>query len=218
MSSPTEATRSGIAVRANRALRFATLARWMSWAAAAIGIGMVALFLVQAGLFGALMPEEKPAPAFTGDPDEATAADSTITGLDKQNLPYQVKAKRGWQDKDKPNLVHMESIDATFGKAGGKSYLMVSNTGIYDTKTKELDLEGAIAISEGSRFTARMEKAHMVVESKELSANVPVDVEMGGGTIRANGLQITDDGAKILFLNGVKARFGAEAQKGDQVP
>jgi lipopolysaccharide export system protein LptC len=218
MSSPTEAPRSGIAVRANRALRFAALARWMSWAAGAIGIGIVALFLVQAGFFAALVPDDKVEPEFTGDPDEATASDSTLTGLDKQNLPYQVRAKRGWQDKDKPNIVHMESIDATFGKADGKTYLMVSNTGIYDTKTKELDLEGAIAISEGSRFTARMEKAHMVVDSKELTSNVPVDVEMAGGTIRANGLQITNDGAKILFLNGVKARFGAEAQKGDQVP
>ncbi len=75
-----------------------------------------------------------------------------------------------------------------------------------------------MTITEGARFVARMAKAHVVVEQKSLTSDVPVDVTMGGGTIKANGLQITDDGARILFLNGVKARFRADAEKGDQTP
>ena len=40
----------------------------------------------------------------------------------------------------------------------------------------------------------------------------------GSGTVNANGMQITDDGARILFLNGVKARFTAAEGKGDDNP
>ncbi len=49
-------------------------------------------------------------------------------------------AKRGWQDKDKPNLVHLETIAASFRKVDGKTYALTSQTGLYDTKIKELDL------------------------------------------------------------------------------
>ena len=38
------------------------------------------------------------------------------------------------------------------------------------------------------------------------------------GTINANGMQITDDGARILFLNGVRTRFDAPQTKGDANP
>jgi hypothetical protein len=60
-----------------------------------------------------------------------------------------------------------------------------------------------------------MEKAHIEMEKKNLVANVPVLVEMGSGTITANGLKISNDGKNILFLNGVKARFTEAAKKGD---
>jgi hypothetical protein len=78
-----------------------------------------------------------------------------------------------------------------------------------------MDLEGKVMIVEAGRFTAAMEKAHIVMEKKNLVSNVPVVVEMDSGTITANGLQITNDGKNILFLNGVKARFTETAKKGD---
>ena len=46
----------------------------------------------------------------------------------------------------------------------------------------------------------------------------PVSVTFTTGTVNANAMQITDDGARILFLNGVKARFTAPEGKGDTNP
>ena len=126
-------------------------------------------------------------------------------------------AKRGRQDAVKPNIVHLEDIEAVFRKPGGKVYNVTSASGVYDDKAKDVDLEGQVVISEATTFTARMEKAYVQIETKAMTSDVPVTVDMvGGGTIAANGMQITDDGTKILFLNGVKARFGAETGKGDQ--
>jgi hypothetical protein len=56
------------------------------------------------------------------------------------------------------------------------------------------------------------------MEKKNLVSDVPVVVEMGSGTITANGLQISNDGKNILFLNGVKARFTEDSKKGDNAP
>ena len=168
---------------------------------------MFIVFLIQAGLFQALMPGEEVTGGPLPNPDQIIATDSTVNGLDKENQPYVVTAARGWQDEKIPSLVHLETVDGRFRRATGAEYTLNARTGRYDTKVKELDLEGNVTIVEKDRFTATMDKAHVVVEEKKLTSDVPVDVQFAGGSIQANGVQITDDGRYILFLNGVKARF-----------
>ena len=203
---------------AARAVRRARLARLLSWLAAAIGAGVLLAFLAQAGLFSLLAPKTEAVPPRIANPDEISASGSTVSGIDRDNLPYELTAARGRQDKDKPNIVHLEELSATFRKADGGIYDMTSKAGVYDTKARELEMSGDVVIRQGGRFTARMAKARVAVDSKALTSSVAVDVDLGNGTVHANGLEITNDGARILFLNGVKARFGAETAKGDQDP
>ena len=210
MSSPTKAAR--------RAVRSATLSRLLSWLAAAIGIGFVIAFLAQAGLFRALMPREAAPPPPAVEPDRITAGVSTVNGIDDEKQPYQVTARRGWQDGDTPNLVHLEEPVGVFRRASGTKYTITGSNGLYDTKLKSLDLDGNVVLEQEGRFKARMDKANIAVKEKKLVADTPVTAQFGSGTVDANGMQITDDGARILFLNGVKARFTAAEGKGDTNP
>ncbi|MGH6820876.1 MAG: LPS export ABC transporter periplasmic protein LptC, partial [Methylocella sp.] len=203
---------------ARRAAGKARLAPLLSWVAAAGGLAFVAAFLIQAGLFASLGPKEKLTQPDVANPDQITSYDSTITGVDKDNRPYELKAKRGWQDAARPNLIHLEELAAKFGKATGETYNVTSKAAHYDKKLEEVDLDGGVAITQVNRFTATMAKAHVAVRDKKLTSNVPVEVTFGEGTIRANGLQITDNGANILFLNGVKAHFEVQPAKGDTSP
>jgi lipopolysaccharide export system protein LptC len=148
-------------------------------------------------------------------PEQISGSYSRIAGFDNEKQPYEVTAKKGYQDKEVANLVHMEDLTGTFRRGSGQSYEVFSNTGLYDSKAKEMELKGNVRIVEAGRFTATMEKAHIEMEKKNLVANVPVLVEMGSGTITANGLKISNDGKNILFLNGVKARFTETVKKGD---
>jgi lipopolysaccharide export system protein LptC len=214
MSSPTDHD----AGAARRAVRRAGLAPYLSWIAGLIGLGFVVVFLFQAGLFAYLVPGEKAALPSVENPDLITSHDSTLSGVDRDNQPYEVKAGRAWQDKDRPELVHMEEVAARFRKATGEAYDMNARAAHYDTKLMQLDLAGDVVIVQEKRFTARMAQAHITLADKKLTSGVAVVVEFGDGTIRANGLQITDDGADILFLNGVKARFAAMPATGDTTP
>jgi hypothetical protein len=63
-----------------------------------------------------------------------------------------------------------------------------------------------------------MEKAHVVIEQKSLTSDVPVTVTFADGNISANGLSITNDGNNILFTKGVKAHFGGVSLQGDGTP
>jgi len=209
MSSPTD--------QARKAVRQAGLARVMTWLAAALGIGFVIAFMSQAGFFTAMLPQPpKPAPEVQAG--QISATNSTVSGIDTEQQPYEVTAKRGWQDEATPTLVHLEEPQGIFRRPAGAEYTISAETGLYDTETRKLDLKGNVLLEQKDRFKARMDRANVVVEEKRLNSDGPVAVDFGSGTVNANGLQITDDGRRILFLNGVKARFDAPQAKGDANP
>lgn len=202
---------------AQRAVRRAGLARVVSWLAAALGLGLVVAFLAQVGLFSLFLPKPQlPPPA--AKPDQIAATQSTVSGVDRQKQPYEVKARTGWQDNDTPSLVHLEQPEGVFHRAEGTQYTIRADNGRYDTKVKALDLDGNVVLEQKDRFTARMASANVLVEEKKLVTDTPVAATFASGTVNANGMQITDDGERILFLNGVRARFGAPQPEGDAKP
>jgi LPS export ABC transporter protein LptC len=215
MSSPTDETALSASEAAHHAVAGARRARILAWLAAAVAVGFFAVFLIQAGFFAALLPKQTTAPVEVENPEQITSTDSSLAGFDRERQPYEVRAESGYQDKDKPNLVHLEKVAATFRKATGEIYDVTANRALYDTKAKELDLSGDVEIVEQGRFTARMERAHVVVEEKRLTSDAAVAVSLADGSIAAHGLEISDDGKTILFLNGVRARFGSTPQQGD---
>ena len=197
------------------AARRARLAPILSWAALAFGLGLVIVFLVEAGFFSALGPKRKSAPLTVEMPDQIAGAFARIAGFDRENQPYVITAKKGYQDKESAELVHMEDLTGTFHRKSSQPFELFSKTGLYHSKAKKMDLEGNVRIVEKGRFTATMAKAHVELQNKNLVSDVPVVVEMDAGTINANGLQVSNDGNNIKFLNGVKARFNQTMTKGD---
>lgn len=213
MSSPTDLLR----LRAEKAARRARMAPYIGFGLIGVAIAFTGLFFYQAGVFGALIPKPpQPVPKIE-KADQITSQQSHVTGFDREQQPYELEARQGFQDKDKPNLVHLEELTGTFRKRSGKSYNIAANNGLYDTKVKEIALSGDVKIVEPGRLTASMAKALVQVDSKSLDTDVPVEVVMndGSGQINAGGMKISDDGKTILFLNGVKARFEGDG-KGDQ--
>lgn len=200
------------------AARRARLAPILSWAVLAFGLGLVIVFLLQAGFFSALRPKIAPPPLTVEMPDQISGAFARISGLDRENQPYVITAKKGYQDKETAELVHLEDLTGTFQRKSRQPFELFSKTGLYHSKAREMDLEGNVRIVEKGRFTATMAKAHVGLEKKNLVSNVPVVVEMETGTITANGLQVSNDGNNIKFLNGVKARFNQKLTKGDTTP
>lgn len=200
------------------AARRARLTPVLSWAALAFGLGVVIIFLVQAGVFSALRPKPETPPLTVEMPEQISGTFARISGFDRENQPYVITAKKGYQDKETAELVHMEGLTGTFHRKSRQPFELFSKTGLYHAKAREMDLEGNVRIVEKGRFTATMSKAHVELEKKNLVSDVPVVVEMEAGTINANGLQVSNDGNNIKFLNGVKARFNQTMNKGDTTP
>lgn len=213
MSSHTES----IQLRAQRATRRARYASLVSVGLVAAAVLLTLLFFYQAGFFAVLLPkQQQPAPVVEKAQQISSTA-SRVTGFDREQQPYEIAASEGFQDKDQPNLVHLQDLTGSFRKLSGKTYEIAAETGLYDTKTKMMDLSGHVRIIEPGRLTATMSKAQVQVDRKSLDTDVPVEVVMDNGNshINAGGMKISDDGKTILFLNGVKARFEGDG-KGDK--
>jgi LPS export ABC transporter protein LptC len=218
MSSRTEFSNDGTDRLLRSAATRARLAPLLSIAAGAIGLGFMLLFMFQSGFFPALLPTSKKAPVVVERPEQITGEQSRIVGFDKNQLPYEITAVTGYQDKTNSDLAHLQTVVGKFKKKTGETIEMLSNTALYDSKSRQLDMQGNVTIRRQGDYTATMDNARVDVETKDLVSNVPVVVETATGTVHANGMKISNDGKTIVFLNGVKARFEEAAKKGDEAP
>jgi lipopolysaccharide export system protein LptC len=214
MSSRIDAVHRVPRARTQRAARRARLAPYVSGAFVGVVVLLLLIFLYQTGVFE---PAPQKIDQTVASHDQVTVMDTTITGLDKQQKPYSISAQNAVQDKDKPNFINLDEVSGATNRKNGEAITFESRKGLYDSDIKTLDLETDVVIKSAGRFTAKMDKAHVIVGEKRLTSNVPVAVELTSGTINANGVEITNDGNNILFLNGVKAQF-RNTKTGDSPP
>ncbi len=200
-----------------RTAKAAARARMAPYVSAAFGGAVVILIVVFLYQTGSFSPAPKRVEPTAVSHDQVTVTDSTITGLDSQNRPYSISARGAVQDKDKPNFINLDEVSGATNGSNGEPITFESRKGLYNSDVKTLDLDTDVVIKSTGRFTARMDKAHVIIGEKRLTSNVPVTVEFSSGTIDANGVEISNEGNNILFLNGVKALF-RDTKTGDSTP
>jgi lipopolysaccharide assembly outer membrane protein LptD (OstA) len=161
-------------------------------------LGVVALmgtFIWQAGVLAPPRPQDVTAVDVIEKPEQITSTNASIAGRE--------------------HLVHMNEVTSVFERPSGAKLDVSSQTGQYDRKTKALELSGDVVFSEGTRFKAVMEKAAIDTNTQMLTSRSPVKVDMQGTMIEADSLTVTENGTRILFKGGVRARFENKKKTGD---
>ena len=209
--------------RTRRRAPSGSLSRLLGWLFLGIMVGVIALFVMQIQSFNALAPPPprtvpSEADAANAPPEEVVVSNARFTGFDDARQPYTVTARTARQDESDMTKVHLEEVGAEMNRKAGSTIAIRSNRALYDSKAKSIDLEGAVEITGLSGLTAKMEKARVGLETRALRSEVPVTVVNAETTIAANGLEIADDGKRILFFNGVKATFRGANRKGSSTP
>jgi len=191
-----------------RPVRAATVISWLVLSATVL---LSAVFAVKAGMFASLFGR-KPEPVVNMPlPDQVSSGVSSITGFDKDGQPYKLTSQSVLQDKNNSDLAHLKQISGVLRKKTGKKLLLNALGGQYNADKKILDLEGKIKLVSQGEYTAYLEKARVTLKEKRLYAKVPVTVIFDRGTIQANGIDISDNGNRVLFFDGVKTRFDSES-------
>jgi LPS export ABC transporter protein LptC len=191
----------------------------LAWAGP-VALGVMAILLVtffwQTGAIQLPESSENEAPPVIAKPDQATAAQTSYSGFDEQNRPFAINAAAVEQSKDDKNLLFMQTVDGTFERPSGQGLKVTAPQAQYRVDTKALALEGGVTFVEPGRMTAKMDRAKVDVNTLTLTSDSQVNVDMNGTTIQAQSLSVTENGARIHFKGGVKARFMTKPEaKGD---
>lgn len=198
-------------------LRGYRVARLASWGLFGLAAALAAVFVVHIARFEASAPappeDETAAPVST----EFVVTDSTLTGYDGDSQPYSVTAAIGVQDADEPNLVHLETVAGKLHRGSGDILSLAARTAQFDSKTEILELDGDVTLRAAGRFVAEMARAEVTLADKRLRSQAPVTVTFDRGTIDAGGLEITDDGNRVVFFNRARVTFGPQT-KDDRLP
>jgi LPS export ABC transporter protein LptC len=207
MSSPTERVVAAHARGARRVRLVSSLTRYAGAAAAVAALALLALFVVQTGVLKVADPGKSELPPVVEYPDQPSGKNAVIAGHDRNQKPFEIRAAKGQQDKTVKTLVHLQDVVGSFERQAGGKMDVSSSAGRYDTATRKFELQGNVVFSEGGRMKAMMESAEIDTADQSLQSAGPVKVEMQGASITAEGMSVSDNGTRILFKGGVKARF-----------
>jgi LPS export ABC transporter protein LptC len=202
---PSDSDNRALASRALRRSSFAAASVWLV-AASAAGLGAYTFLPL---LMPAPPDTDTAAAAAPSHPKQSVAYEGEISGVDKNQKPFTIKAGKGLQDRQQKNLVHLDNVAGQFKDAKGAALDVASQQGQYDSKSKVLVLDGDVVIRDENGMTARMGKAEFNTETKALESKTPVQVEMTNGTVAADALIADNDGERLLFKGRVKATIGS---------
>jgi lipopolysaccharide export system protein LptC len=208
-------TLSAAETLARRAAWRVKVAKYSGFGALALAIAVFFAFLWQSGFFSNFTSQPEKAPEIVANPNVISGAQSRISGVDKDNLPFEISAAKGVQDKVSSSLVHLEGVSGVFERVGAKRINLASDAARYDTKTKSMDMQGNVVFEDPGQFKAQMDKAFINLDDKTMVSQAPVHVDMATGTVDADSLEIIDNGKRSLFKGHVKARFESDGGKGD---
>jgi lipopolysaccharide export system protein LptC len=182
-----------------------------------LAAGLMGLFIFQASGFDPLVDLEPVSEPVAGGKQDAAEQErfavkgSQVGGFDDESQPYTISAEKARQNKEQPNLVHMQRVSGLLRRSDGRMMDLTAATGLFDSRDKSLRLDGNVSIKLADTFTAHMDTANVDVKRKELTSNADVLVQLTSGQIRSAGIDVRDNGTHVVFKSRVRAVFDEPA-------
>jgi lipopolysaccharide export system protein LptC len=130
-----------------------------------------------------------------------------LSGFTRDGRSYSISAVTAAQDLTNPSVVALAGIDARFALADGGSTTLRATKGTLDAKADELRLLEGIDILSTTGFGGRLTEAIVDMRKGHVLAPNPLELRYRDGWLRANRMEIFDNGARVLFDGGVTASF-----------
>ncbi|WP_295895147.1 LPS export ABC transporter periplasmic protein LptC [uncultured Bartonella sp.] len=134
---------------------------------------------------------------------QLTMTDPKLEGYTAANKPYSLKADKAVQDPHNPGIIELQHIVASL-PLGQRGEAAVNAIGaFYDNVNGRLQFDKPFEVKTDDGMVAKLEAADVNLATSQLSTDCPVDILRGGQHLKANGLQIRDNGQVLFFNRGV---------------
>jgi lipopolysaccharide export system protein LptC len=183
------------------ARRHSRLVRRLRWAvpvAATIGVAMLAMSSVLSRMS---IPNLPRIVGISGT--RLTMEVPHIGGFTRDGREYKVSAESAVQDLTKPDLLELSGIKGTTITKDNQTIKLAGVAGLYATKSQLLTLTNGIDITTSDGKHAELSEAQIETGKGNIVSNKPVKVEFPNGDLRADGVEIFNNGELIHFLGSV---------------
>jgi lipopolysaccharide export system protein LptC len=130
-----------------------------------------------------------------------------LSGYTSDGRAYSVTAETAAQDLTQPGVIELTGIEARFEVVGGGTTTIRAGKGTYDSKAERLRLADAIDIASTNGFGGKLIEALLDMRKGHMLSTSPVDLRYQDGRVRADRLEIFDNGDRALFEGRVTAEF-----------
>lgn len=126
-----------------------------------------------------------------------------LAGFTPDQRPYELWAKTATQDVTNPTNVELQDMRAKVQMEDKSGLTLDARTGLFDTKAQLLTLRDDIFLQSTTGYEARLSEAVVDIASGTVSSDRPVAVKLLKGTLDAQRLRISENGALVRFDQGV---------------
>ena len=131
--------------------------------------------------------------------DNLSMLNARFDGVDEKNQPYSITADMATQSRRSENLIELELPKADITLTDGTWLALTARAGEYDRGARLLDLYGAVSLFHDQGFELQTSKARLDLEAGTASGDQPVQGFGTAGAIEAEGFEILERGATIIF-------------------
>lgn len=128
-----------------------------------------------------------------------------LSGYRKDNRPYEVTAENALQDIRNPTQVELVALRARLQVEREGEVTVSAKTGLFDTQKEKLRLVDSVEVKTQTGYVASMKTADVDFKGGTVQSKEPVKVSLGTTTIDADSLNVTENGALIVFQGRVRA-------------
>lgn len=126
-----------------------------------------------------------------------------LSGFTKDGRGYNITANAAAQDLTKTNVIELEGIKANFVLTGDGLTELTAVKGLYDAKGDVVTLTEGVIIRSTAGYEGKLQDALIEVKRGYVRTQNPVDILFNNGSIRADRMEIFDNGARAVFEGGV---------------
>jgi lipopolysaccharide export system protein LptC len=138
-----------------------------------------------------------------------------ISGFEGTRRAYEVGAARAVQDLANPKVVTLDKINARLGIGDGDTAHIIATKGDYNGDTNKLVLTGGITLQTTNGYKASFEEAEIDIESGTMTSSRPLEIITGMASVKANAVEVRDEGKHVWFRNGVTVVYTPPDQPAD---
>lgn len=145
--------------------------------------------------------------------DSLTMLNARFEGVDDKDQPFTLTADEATQSTGDENLVRLELPKGDISLKDGTWLAVTAREGRYRRDTRVLELSGEVTLFHDQGFELRTQAARIDLESGIAEGSQAVEGQGPFGDLEAEGFEVLDRGARVLFTGRSRAVLYPQAER-----